>query len=141
MRSAVEFYGCVDAGLAGTLAMIRTLLASMPDNGDDLWSCHAATRGFKAFLDLPFEVRDGFFAGRGVCHSWLEFVANGHRLALDILPMGAHGGPLVADIGGFAPWGRLYIEEPGYYDARLSGFDEEGRLFLEALRVSAAKAD
>lgn len=135
MRTAVEFYGCVDASLARVLHAIRDLMSRMPDNGDELWSCHAATRGFREFLDLPYEVKDGFFGGRGVCHSWLEFSANDHRLALDILPMGAHGGPLVADIGRFAPWGRFYIEEPGYYDNKRAAFDEEGMLFLSVLKA------
>lgn len=134
MRSAVQYYGAIDDRLSSALRTMRHLLEIMPDNGTELWSCHAATRAFKEFLDLPYDIKDGFFASKGVCHSWLETEIGGHLLAIDILPMGAHGGPIVADIGRFAPWGRLYIEDAYYHADSSEKFAAEAALFLAALR-------
>ncbi|MCS4090062.1 hypothetical protein [Rhizobium sp. BK176] len=136
MRSAVEFYGCIDREMEAHLVRMRTLLAAMPDNGDDLWSCHAATRGFRDHLGLPYEVKDGFFARKGTCHSWLTAGVGDRRVAIDILPMGAHGGPIVADIGRFAPWHDLYIEAQDHYAGKADKFLEEAALFREALLVA-----
>ncbi|MCV9963977.1 hypothetical protein OIU34_19035 [Pararhizobium sp. BT-229] len=138
MQSAVEFYGCVDAEMRGHLKRVRELMAAMSDNGDKLWSCHAATRGFRAFLGLPYETRDGFFIKKGTCHSWLFTLVEDRPLVIDVLPMGAHGGPIVADIGRFAPWEELYIENGDYYADRLEAFEEEGKLFAKALAEADA---
>lgn len=139
MRSAVQFYGGINLEMTIHLARMRELMAAMTDNGDKLWSCHAATRGFKSYLGLAYEVRDGFFVRKGTCHSWLLAMVNNCPLAIDVLPMGAHGGPIVADIGGFAPWGELYIENRDYYADRLSDFEQEGVLFAKALAAADTK--
>jgi hypothetical protein len=139
MRSAVESYGCIDPEMQNHLNRMRELMLIVDDNNDELWSCHAATRGFSAFLGLPYEVKDGFFVRKGTCHSWLETSTNGDIIVIDILPMGAHGGPIVADIGGFAPWNGLYIEDRDYYSDSLKRFEEEGKLFERALLAADAK--
>lgn len=136
MRSGIQFYGYLGDELAAQIGKISLMLRLIPDNGDELWSCHAVVRGFKQAMDLPYRVVDGFFPSKGSCHSWLEVpkpdptVRGG--LALDILPMGAHGGPILSDLSPYAPWGPLYIEDAEFYAPRKDHIDAQTARFVDA---------
>lgn len=134
MRSAVEYYGVITPLIADSVASMRDLMTRVPDNGEELWSCHAVTRGFKAYLDLPFDIEEGFFGGKGVCHAWFVHREPGHDpVIVDVLPMGAHGGPIIAAGGRFAPWTPLYIENAAHYADQREKFAAEAALFVAAL--------
>jgi hypothetical protein len=135
MRSYVQQLGLIDEALQGHLNLMENLIRRMPDNGEEIWSCHAVVRGLKKVFDLPYSVKDGFFQHKGIGHAWLWLSDDRRQMVIDVWPMGAHGGPILSDARWFGPWSRIYIEDAAYHDQDIEKFEREAALFVEAAGV------
>ena len=151
MQSVLEYYDSLPEGLDETMVSISKWLRHLPNRPGSTaeekrwslpWSSHALTRAVKQAHGLTeWEVCDGFFARKGQQHSWLTLQPSMRRvtLVLDILPVAAHGGPLLVDtMSHDSPWADLYLESPlSYYTLpEKFVFDRQAHLILQASACS-----
>lgn len=115
IRSALENYhtgrGLIDVEMVQGLA-VQAMDELPPCNGDSLWSCHAVARYVQqsSHSFVAWQVVDGYYAGAGNEHSWLEHGSEDRRrMILDVLPIAGLAIPMIYDGNWLAPASRLYV--------------------------------
>jgi hypothetical protein len=89
------------------LRRVREIVAGLPDG----LTCHDVCRAVADEMPELHAVR-GWFARRGIGHSWLRF-REGEAI-IDAYPWAAGSGPiLITLVGLLNPWKPLYIPDDG----------------------------
>jgi hypothetical protein len=89
---------------------MRTIVGIIPDlEPSHLVSCHVVTRVVAHVVGGPLEVVDGWFAGKGYEHSWIDL---GGNVIADLYPIGGACPFLVDTSGMMNPWRPLYVPNP-----------------------------
>lgn len=127
MRNYVVREGMIPQSKVDLFERMRSQIEALPDlDPTHRVSCHALTRVLAALNQGPVVV-DGWFAGKGNEHSWLD-MGDGH--VADVYPIGGATPFLVDASGWFNPWNALYVPHPAVVEGK-DDLDETVRLLLE----------
>lgn len=85
---------------------VQTVLRSL--SSEKMWSCHEVCQVVEESIPELIHCR-GWFAKKGVEHSWMRF-ADQPWVVIDPYPVAGASGPLLVSTGGLMnPWNHLYI--------------------------------
>lgn len=127
MRCYAVRKGYIPSTKLEAFEQMRSLIADLPDlEPSHRVSCHVLTRVLAArFPDVT--AVDGWFAGKGNEHSWLDM---GDGIVADVYPIGG-AVPFIVDTSGMMnPWNRLYMEQASVMKGK-TGVDETVSELLE----------
>lgn len=110
MRTYAVREGMITDGQVASFERMCAIVERIPDlQPTHLVSCHAVTRIVSRIMEGGPKVIDGWFAGKGCEHSWIDL---DDGVIADLYPVGGACPFLVCTAGMMNPWRPLYAPRP-----------------------------